>query len=218
MTRSRIIAVALAAMFCLSAIGAASAFAAPKGEIVNKSGAAPVKNKFSGTSNKKGFLETVTGSKITCKETAVSGTIASKTTGSASFTFTGCESGGLKCKAGSETAGTVITPVTLTAAVVSSKDYILNTVNGTEETTAKAIDIKCSTIDIKVKGSLLIPATPENTLKTEFLFNATGSKGVQTPEVTENHLAANFSGAGYSNASLQAEELKVKFEEEVEFI
>jgi hypothetical protein len=209
---------ALAALFCLSAVSASSAFAAKKGEILNKNNVAPVLKGFKGTSNKKGFLETTAGSKISCTATSVTGTIETSTTGKATFTFTGCESGGLKCKAGSETPGTVATPVLLKGAVKEEKDYILNTVNGTEEGTSKAIDIKCSTIDIKVKGSLLIPATPEETLKIEFTFNATGEKGKQTPEVAENHLQANFSGGGYLNASLSATELKTTFEEEVKAV
>jgi len=209
---------AVLAVFCISAVASATALAAPKGEIVNKSGVAPVKNKFTGSSTKAGKLETVAGSKIECTETKTSGTIESKTSGKATFTFTGCQTGGSKCKTGSETAGTVVVPVTLKPEVVSEKDYILNSVDE-----GKTLVISCTSlgVTIEVKGSLLIQATPENILKTEFEFNAKGSKGIQEPEDKTVPLEAKFSNStskAFEKASLSAEALKVKFEEEVEFI
>jgi hypothetical protein len=223
MTRIRIITLALAAVFCLSAVTASGAFAAvKKGEISTSltEGKVPTKAKFTGKSSATGDLETVAGSKIACTATKVSGTISTTTTGSATFTFTGCTSSGLKCKTGSEAAGTVVVPVTLTGSTVSKeeskkeKDYLLNEV--------AEFDIKCSTVDIKVKGSLLIPATPESKLSTTYTFAASGSKGVQTPEIATGsgmeHLQANFASAGFENASLKAEELETTFEEAVAFI
>jgi len=204
---------ALVAVFAFSAVTASGALAAKKGEIVNKEGKAPVKNKFTGKSNKAGLLETEAGSKITCKETGLSGTILTTKTGSATFTFTGCESGGFKCKSGSETAGTIIVKVNLAGAVVAEKDYIENTLE-------KETEVVCTGLKIKIKGALLIPVSPEETLQTEYVFAATGSKGKQTPEIAANHLEAQFvkEGSKFEKASLSATELKTTFEEAVKAI
>ena len=83
-------------------------------------------------------------------------------------------------------------------------------------------DVKCATVDIKGKGSFLIPATVEEKLSTRFTAGLAGKKGVQEPEIAENsgmlHLQVEFPGKGYENASISAPGLEVLFEEEVEFI
>jgi hypothetical protein len=216
MTRVRLITMALAAMLCLGAVSASGAFAtAKKGEISTSttSGVAPVKGGFTGKSAKTGDLETVKGSKIECSATALTGTVTSGSTtkGTATFTFTGCKSLGLKCNTTSAASGEVVVPVALEGSVVSEKDYLLNKVT--------EFDIKCSTVDIKVKGNLDVPATPEGSLSTKYTFNAKGSKGVQSPvDSVTPHLEASFSGAAFENASMQAEGLETTFEESVAFI
>jgi hypothetical protein len=76
-------------------------------------------------------------------------------------------------------------------------------------------------VTIDVRGSLLIPATPENTLKTQFTFAATGSQGVQDPSDTSDPLEIKYSNSAskaFEDASLSLGELRVTFEEEVQFV
>jgi len=213
MTRTKLITVALLAVCVLTALAAANAFAAKKGEIVNKEGKALVKGKFVGKSTRTMLWETEAGSKWTCKETSVTGTISTTKGGGETITYTGCESGGFKCKLGSETAGTLIMKATLGLVVKSEKDYW-------ERALEKEVELVCSGIKIKWKGALLLPVSPEEVLKTEFVFAALGEKGKQTPEIGANHFEVEFvkEGAKFEKADINEAELKTTFEEEVKFI
>ena len=209
---------ALVAVFCLSAITASGALAGTKkGEIVNKSGNAPVKSKFTGSSTATGSLETAGGSKVECTgSTAVSGQIQSKTMGTATFKFTACESGGNKCKTSGAATGEIVVSPEVLVQIVKLQVYVL--------TIVPLFDIKCSTTDVKVKGGVLVGITPEETLTTKGEFAAKGKLGKQEPENSEGkgenteHLQAEFPGKAFENASLNAPELTVTFEEEVEAI
>lgn len=142
----------------------------------------------------------------------MTGTIATTKTGEASFVFTGCTNASGNCSSTGAVAKEIKVPgVALKGAPQETKDFILNTVT--------EFDIKCGTVDIKVKGSLLIPVTPESKLGTLFTFAAKGKAGKQEPEESANHLEAKFETKGkFEDASLAAEGLEVTFEEQVEFI
>lgn len=214
MKHVKIITLALVAAVCLSAVAASSAFAL-SGEISKNATKSelPTLKGFKGESKKEGFLETVAGSKVSCTNTSITGSIETTTTGKATFSFTGCTSSGLKCKtSNTTTAGEIKVEVGLKGQVKGGKDLLENKV---PETT-----LTCSTIKIIVKGALLIPAEPTGKLSKTYTFNGLGSKGVQKPDdaPVEAHLTASFAGKAFENASIQAEGLATTFEEEVAFI
>ncbi len=231
MIRTRVVLLALVAICGFSAVSASAALAAKKGEISKKlaSGEVPTLKKFTGSSSTKGLLETAAGSKIQCETTGLKGEILTTISGTATFLFKGCkEGGGNKCKTGSLAAGEIETTVKLSGGAIATesseaaagtKDYLINTI------TPETLTITCSELKIEVKGSLLIPATPEETLSSTYTFAAKGSKGKQTPEMTANqlktfkHLEAKFGAKGTNeNASLEASGLATTFEEAVAFI
>jgi hypothetical protein len=205
---------ALIAVLALGAVMASGALASTKkGEIVNKEGKAPVRNKFTGASNKKAFLETTAGAKYSCSDSGskFAGAISSTTSGTGSLTLTGCEVLGSKCRStGAANAGEIVLPAQLAITTKEGQDDLLSEVSET--------DIKCSTVDLKIKGSFMMPTTPTEKLALGYTFQATGSKGVQTPAVTTNPLQLSSAGAPYYDLSLDIEEIKTNFEEEVQFI
>jgi hypothetical protein len=212
MTRFRIIMTTTVAVVCLAGVSACSAFAV-SGEISSSlsHSEVPVEKNFSGSSAKAVVLETVKGSKVECSATGFTGMIETTKSGQIAFTLTGCKSLGLKCDSAGKVAGEVNVPVALEGSIISGTDYLLNKVS--------EFDIKCSTVDVKVKGDFDVPAAPEDTLQSKYTFAAKGSVGVQSPvDSVMPHLEANFVDGGFEHASLQDEGLETTFLEMVAFI
>jgi hypothetical protein len=234
MSRVRLLIIAVFAVTCVSAVAATGAYAKGEGKICTTNTGecvAPTTTTFTGESAKEGLLETTGGSKIACTKTKLEeGKIASSTSGSAKFKFTGCKSVGLKCSSSEFKASeeTIVVKVALTAqtesAAETGKDFLDNSVT--------TLAIKCGETSDEVKGCLLIPvgAAQENVEATAYTFAAVGSKGAQTPALTAGEktqcktattvetLSAKFGSAGVlESASLNAPELKVTFTGKVTF-
>jgi hypothetical protein len=229
MARIRLIGLAVLAVFCMSAVGAAAA-SASEGELVNKEGNALVKNKFTVTSGQ-GTLETAAGTKIICKKDTGHGIVTSKTGGELTVLFSGCTSGGLSCKGGKDEegeapAGSIY--VLLGILVKPSKNgerLILLTIHKPGTLEAGELEIVCTGVKIKVKGSLLtFNNFPVGKLSKDYNFVFKQKKGIQEPDEYENeakekiknHLEATVEGLAFEKAGEEGTDL-VLFEEEVQF-
>jgi len=224
MTRIRLIVMAALAVFCVSAIAASAASAASKGELVNSSKNELTKKNFTGTS---GTTELRGSATIKCTADKATGSISSKTTGEETVTFTGCTALGISCKGGTATnSGEIIVLTAITVRKLDAEhDTLLTAIlkAGTKE--AGTIEINCSGVITKVKGSFLSTGIGLNALATSYTFEGKGTGKVQEPgayesstgEKISDSLESETGGKGFEKSAEIGTET-VKFEESVQFI
>ncbi len=208
MNRTRIIIMALAAVFCLSAVTATGAFATvKKGELVSKAtGKALTKKKFTATGGTQ-TLETTGGAKVTCTAGTATGEVTSTSTATQTVKFTGCaNASGFKCKSGTLKAGEIevgSVAATLGWKTGSSKEslVILSKVSGT-------FSFECNEVKNEAKGEFIAPVGAENegaaNAKAKFSITAKQSKGVQAETAYET-----LAGKAETAQTLEAKLLKV---------
>jgi hypothetical protein len=167
-------------------------------------------------------LETIAGSKITCKgETSGGKYTGDKTVGGIVLKFTSCESGGGKCNSAGKGAGEItwneldgVLGIWKTGETkVQDKAAI-----SLKPTTGELVEFFCAGLVIKVKGSLLLPV-PANAMKLSATVKLTAPKGKQKPEkfvagpqeVPEcKFAAAPYEKCGLTIALIQTNEEKVE--------
>jgi hypothetical protein len=175
-TRIKMVGLALAAVFAMSAIAAASASAALP-ELVNKEGKELVKKGFVSTSGTSVF-ETKSGEKVTCKADTDKGEITGPKTDKAKITFTGCEAFGLKCNSKGAKAGEIILEVTSKYFYINKEKHEV----GILLTLTAELTIECTAFQkLKVKGSTFCAVSPVNKLSTGGTITCKQTKGVQEP-------------------------------------
>jgi len=229
MARIRLIVLAVLAVFCMSAVAAAAA-SASEGELVNKEGNALAKNKFTVTSGV-GTLETASGTKITCKTDTGHGIITSKTGGELTVLFKGCTSSSLSCKGGKDEegeapAGSIYVLVGLLVKKSNETErLILLTIHKPGTLEAGELEIVCSGIKIKVKGSFLsFTNFAINKLSKDYTLVFKQKKGIQEPdeytnekgEKIKNNLESSIEGGAFEKAGEETSDIAL-FEEEVQF-
>jgi len=230
MTRIRLIMLAAFAMLCMSAVASAAA-SASEGKLIKTGSAtkeALTKNKFTATSGET-KLQIADGQIIVCSADTASGVITSTTVGEQTVKFTGCKSksAGTSCKSVSP-AGAAGEIITLTALEVSklnaTQDTITNKIlkPGTTTKEAGEVEISCSGVIIKVKGTFYSNGVTTGTKGTSIALSATQSGGKQTVQENEakvkTHLEAEFNGSKVFEEAGEEGTETVKFEESAEFV
>jgi len=138
----------------------------------------------------KATLETRAGTKVIC--TGLEG--AGEYTGNKAVlitktTFTGCESGGIKCNTtGSPTGKIEIAPLSgelglITKVSPSTKDKIGNVLfpqGGSPTSGSQVAEWQCASLVVKVRNSVISPVT-SNSMKLAATVKFTGAKGIQKP-------------------------------------
>src|SRR5664280_2167850 len=138
----------------------------------------------------KATLETKAGTKVIC--TGLEG--AGKYTGNKTVlitktTFTGCESGGIKCNTTGFGTGMIeIEPLSgelgvITKVSPSTKDKIGNVVfpkGGSPTSGSPVAEWQCASLVVKVRNSVISPVT-SNAMKAAATVKFTGAKGIQKP-------------------------------------
>jgi hypothetical protein len=251
MKRMRIMGLALVAVFAMTAIVASSASAAGPsfGRCVAQAGgkflnngctkpSTPGKEKYEWTNVipkpkffsklKEGIptLETVKGTKITCKTEEGPGEITSpKSVGGVVATFTGCETSGLKCASAGQAEGVIVTSALegiIGVEKVGTKTPLNDKVASELHAPVgqKVAAFVCAGLPVEVRGSVLHPVTVNKMLLTA-TEKFTASKGKQKPEhyaggVPKEHiLESNTNGGPFEQAGQTITAL-VTFEEKVE--
>jgi len=153
-------------------------------------------------------LETVGGTKITCKgETSEGEYLNTKEIGHMVAKFSGCETSGLKCNSTGKGEGLIDTaplggPIGFEKVTVpASKDTIANELHSESGNVA---EFKCAGLSVTVKGSVLHKITA-NAMKLTATEKFTASKGEQKPEkfaggTTDEHILESDSGSGFEEA------------------
>ena len=210
MARTKLIALVVVAALSITATVTAAASAASKGEFVNSSGTRLVKNQFTATSGET-KLETVGGTKLTCKAALALGIDTSTTGGEGTTHFTGCTASGLACKS-VKPAGVAGEVILLTAALVqklsATQDTGLTTILAPGTKTAGEVELECSGLKIKVKGSFYGNGITVNAgLKTLWPATATQTKGVQSvlknEAGVEKHLEISIEGKAFEQMAVE---------------
>jgi len=233
MARIRLITMAVLAVFCMSAVAAAAA-SASEGELVNAAGNALVKNKFAST----GLvtrLVTAAGTEIVCKSNTDHGIWTSKTGGEDTILFKECTTlgGSLSCKGGKDEAGEpkageiFVLVGLLIKRTNATERLILYTVHTPGTLTAGELEIVCSGVKIKVRGSFLSFSNYKvNVLKKTIVLVAKQKKGIQEPTEYENEkgekvkckgLESSTEGGAFEPAGQEGEETDT-LEEEAQFL
>ena len=165
-----------------------------------------VKTKFT-TKIKEGTiatLETVGGTKVTCKgETSTGEYTGLKTLGKMVAKFTGCETGGVKCESAGAGSGNIDThplggPIGFETEVIpASKDHLANELHSESGNVA---EFECAGLKVVVKGSVLHKITA-NAMKLTATEKFTASKGHQKPEhfaggVAKEHILETSTAGG----------------------
>lgn len=178
MARIKILTVALAAVFALSAIAGSSAFALEKaGEFVNKEGTT-VKGNITLASSGSQVLETKAGVKVTCTSASATGTASDDLHASSTgVTFKGCKkSTGGTCHTAGKAAEEIVIGTLETEVVLDptkQHDELLTT--SPNEITFECAEVK---VAIKAGGKFLTSSvSPEETLATEFTLTAKCTSG-----------------------------------------
>jgi hypothetical protein len=235
MKRMRIMGLCLVVAFAMSAVAATSAFAtAPEfGRCVAKAGGkfsdsgctkevaskgkfewepgAGAKNTFTSKMNAGTLatLETVKGTKITCKEESSPGEIKNaKEVAGVVAKFNGCETSGLKCSSAGKAEGEIVT-ASLEGVVGVEKVGLKPSANKLAEELhapagSKVATFSCAGVPVEVKGSVLHPITANKMLSTSTeKFSA--AKGEQKPD--------KFAGEGVDAHILESNTAGGEFEE-----
>jgi hypothetical protein len=153
-------------------------------------------------------LETVGGTKITCKGEKSSGEyLNTKEIGKMVAEFSGCETSGLKCNSTGKGEGLIDTsplggPIGFETVVVpASKDHLANELHSESGNVA---EFKCAGLSVTVKGSVLHKITA-NAMKLTATEKFTASKGEQKPDhfaggTVDEHTLESNSGSGFEEA------------------
>jgi hypothetical protein len=252
MKRMRIMGLALVAVFAMSAVAASSALAEPEGEFgrclakaggkyansgctkieagKNKFEWSPgvVKNKFH-SKLKEGIptLETVGGTKITCKTEESPGEFKAGNTEVAGVvaTFTGCSTSELPCTTGANTSGTIVTSALEGRLGIEKKGTLPPSNNKLAlelhaPVGLKVAEFSCAGLPVEVQGSVLHPAkTGAMVISSTEKFTA--SKGEQKPDkfaggATDQHILESKAGAGGFEEAGQTITSLATYEEKVE--
>jgi len=209
MKRLKVLGLTIMAVFMLSAMASASAWAVALPEF-------SVQTNFTGKSGA-GKLVAV-GIEIKCTAGSNTGTATSKTAGNVTLTFTGCTLGTKKCSTAGDVAGTVLIASTYTLVRLASGKAGIDI-----KTTEKSIECEGSTI--KVKGEVLGELTPVLTKTKAFkLIVAVVEKKQAITEYENNAgekkkltepLVANI-GLGFVSATEESAENNITAEKETE--
>jgi hypothetical protein len=168
-------------------------------------------------------LETIAGSKITCKgETSGGKYTGNKTVGGVVLKFTSCESGGGKCNSAGKGAGEItwneLDGVLGIWKTGETKVQDKAAISLKPTTGEELVEFFCGGLVIKLKGSLLLPV-PANAMKLSATVKFTAAKGKQKPEkfvegpqeVPEcKFAAAPYEKCGLTIALIQTNEEKVE--------
>lgn len=220
----RKILVCLIAVFAISAIASASASAALP-ELVNNKGKALVKKQDTSTDGA-ATLETVGGSKVTCKASSDTSEITGLKTDTVTVTFTGCEAFEETCQSAGQAAGTIKTNLLASKLAYINGKTEVGVVLKPKEAGGLFVEFECSGIKIKVKGSVIGVITPINMFVAppgHFTLTFTQAKGVQVPteyesgtkqvkdvlETSINGGAYEQSGEGTTSEEFLEEEAKI---------
>jgi len=154
------------------------------------------KNKFSASSSTLSTLETVGGTKITCKAEKNSGAeyTGEKTVGKIVAEFSGCETSKIACNSTGKGSGEITTFALKGALGVETPPTKLE-VQLTPEAGVLLAEFTCSTIHVEVKGCVAHPITSDKML-TSSPEKFTASKGEQKPD--------KFSGGGADECALSS--------------
>lgn len=228
MSRIKLVALAVVAALCIGAVATATAMAA-EAELLNSEGNALVKNKFSATSGET-KIETAGGTSIKCKADTVHGVVSSSTSGEVTILYTGCTTseGLFSCKGGKDASGEPpagsiyvlagITPRALNA----EEDAVLTTIHKPGTSTAGELEVECSGVKVKLKGSFLTQPFLGNGPNKSLVLEAKETKGAQGQTEYENAkgekvkcegLEASVSGGAFEKTGIEETET-VAFEEE----
>ena len=251
MRRMRVIGLCLVAVFAMSAmfVSSASATAPEFGRCIKKAKAEGAgfsdagclkavgtaakfewtntlaKNKFSASSATLSTLETVGGTKITCKTEKNAGAeyTGEKTVGKIVAEFAGCETSKIACNSTGNGSGEITTFALKGLLGYEKKEVELSKskleVQLSAESTPLIAEFTCSTIHVEVKGCVAHPISAGKMLL-EATEKFTASKGEQKPDkfdggpIDECALSSN-SGTGFEEAG-QTITAKVKNEEKIE--
>lgn len=227
MKRIRVIGLALAAVFAISAIASASAMAALP-ELVNAKGEA-VKGAVTGASEGETILESKSGIKVTCTSGTSTGEVTGlKTVGKTVVTFKGCKESifGNKCQTKGEEAGKIVTlKIKGTIGYIKKAVPIEVGLDLQPEVAGNFVTFECGAFaKEEVKGSVIAPITPINTkVKTTGSFTLKYEKGASAglQKVTkfeggaEDVLESALNGGGFEKSNQQGT-AKVKLAEEAE--
>ncbi len=224
MTRTRLVLMAILAVFCMSAVAASQASAAKKGEIVNSKKEKLVKNTFTATSGVT-ILENKKGAKVTCQKDEAKGTIETTKTGTQEVKFKECKNSlGQSCKSVEGKAGEIIIKGVKIEVWFTDKTkeslQLLNKVNG-------KFAFTCAEVNQEVEGAFCTPVTAaqEGKLKLKYEFTAAQEKGTQKPSKCvdptgaeqEPKLTAKIAGEAFEGSGQSGTEV-VTFAEEAQFL
>jgi hypothetical protein len=138
------------------------------------------------------ILEQKGGAAVACKTEASGGEYTGpKTVGGVVVTFTGCESGGIKCKTAGSAEGELVTKplegvigiekrVFVEGKEVAKKNKIAFDLFPVGKT-GLFIEFSCSTLALTVQGSILVPLTPTNKMLSALTLKYSAKGGVQKP-------------------------------------
>jgi hypothetical protein len=173
MTRIRMVVLAALAVFAVSAVANASAFASEP-ELVNSTGGSAAGTTVTGEAGKATLQVKEEGS-IICTKATNKGEVTGLKTGTGTTVFTGCEFAGLKCN----TTGTAGEISVTTSFLAVYKGPVATAVPGVL-TTVSPLTIKCgSTQTLVVEGTFLSAAKPAKELTTKGEFVAAQKEGKQ---------------------------------------
>jgi hypothetical protein len=236
MKRIKIMGLALVAVFAMTAIAAGSASAEPQGEFgrcLAKAGgkyatagcttevAGKLKYEWTPGVAKPNFtsalqtgiptLETVGGTKITCKTETSGGKFAANNTEvqGVEALFGGCETGGAKCNSAGKTEGIILTSPLEGRLGVEKKGTKAPANNKLAlelhaPGTSLVASFTCAGLPVEVKGSVLHPASTGKMLLTA-TEKFTAAKGEQKPD--------KFAGGPLDEHTLESNTAKGPFEE-----
>ncbi len=159
------------------------------------------------------LLETVRKTRLTCTgQTGAGEYTGRKTVGAVVFTFTGCESGGLKCASAGAAEGEVLTSALVGAlgVVTTSKEGPLKNKVGLDLQPAveggPVLEASCGATTVLVRGSAIVPVSIDKMLSKATLSFTEGG-GKQKPEAFEglpkDVLEASFAGGSFEQQGLK---------------
>ena len=158
------------------------------------------------------ILEQKGGSAVACKTEASGGEYTGpKTIAGVVVTFTGCESGGIKCKTTGSSEGELVTKPLEGVIGIEKRAFV----EGKEVPkknkiafdlfpvgkTGLFIEFSCSTLTLEVQGSILVPLTPTNKMLSTLTLKYVSVQGVQKPTHFEGEpndvLESKLGGGGF---------------------
>jgi hypothetical protein len=201
-TRIRIMVLALVSVVTLSATAVATASAAEIEQL-------PPSGKFTVSSEKSTF-ETHSKEAVKCKKDSGSGEITGAKTDKSKVTFEGCTGPlGVTCTSSGAKSGDIETEVNSELSWLNKAENKV----GVKLALAKEIAIKCSFVELKVKGSTLCPIEPVNTSTATFKIICKQTAGKQEFTELENESGTKIKsitetnkGSGFEESALESTE------------